>query len=74
MINSIFVNMPIEDLKRSVTFFTALGFTFNEQFTGEDSTCMIVGTNIYVMLVERQKFAGFINKPIADRTTTEAIL
>ena len=74
MINAIFVNMPIENLKRSVDFFTSLGFTFNPQFTAEDSTCMIVGPNIYVMLVERQKFAGFINKPIADKSTTEAIL
>lgn len=35
---------------------------------------MIVGSNIYVMLLEREKFAGFIDKPIADRSTTEAIL
>lgn len=70
----IFVNLPIENLKRSVDFFTGLGFTFNEQFTGEDSTCMIVTDSIYVMLVERAKFREFIDKEIAPRDTAEAIL
>lgn len=73
-VSAIFVNLPIENLKRSVDFFTALGFTFNKQFTSDDSTCMIVGDNIYVMLLEKAKFSGFIDKPIADRGTTEAIL
>lgn len=74
MINSIFVNLPIENLKRSVDFFTGLGFTFNSQFTSDESTCMIVNENIYVMLVEKEKFKSFIDKKIADRDSTEAIL
>jgi predicted lactoylglutathione lyase len=74
MITSIFVNLPIENLKRSVDFFTGLGFTFNEQFTSEDSTCMIINEHIYVMLLERARFAGFIEKEIAPRDTAEAIL
>ena len=74
MISSIFINLPVEKLTRSVEFFTALGFTFNEQFTDETSTCMLVGDNIFVMLVEHQKFSAFIDKPIAPSTSTEAIL
>jgi predicted lactoylglutathione lyase len=74
MINSIFVNLPIENLSRSVEFFSKLGFTFNEKFADEDSTCMILGENLNVMLLEKSKFAGFINKKIADTETTEAII
>ena len=74
MINSIFVNLPVKSLKTSVEFFTALGFKFNPQFTDETSTCMLVGENIYVMLLEHAKFAGFIDKPIAPSTSNEAIL
>ena len=74
MINAIFLNLPIENLKRSVDFFGALGFTFNEQFTGEDSTCMIIGPNMYAMLVERAKFSSFIEKPIADKSTVEMLI
>ena len=74
MINAIFVNLPIENLKRSVEFFSGLGFKFNEQFTDEKSTCMLVGENIYVMLVEHSKFKGFVKKPIASKDVIEAIL
>lgn len=74
MINSIFVNLPVENLKRSVEFFTQLGFKFNAQFTNEHSTCMIISHNIYAMLLEHEKFAAFIDKPIASKDTTEAIL
>jgi predicted lactoylglutathione lyase len=74
MLSSIFVNLPIENLKRSVEFFTELGFTFNPKFTDEQSTCMIVNDTVYVMLVEKEKFASFIEKKIAPRDTTEAIL
>jgi len=45
MINSIFVNLPVESLERSVDFFTGLGLKFNAQFTDETSTCMLVGDN-----------------------------
>lgn len=74
MINSIFVNLPIANLKRSVDFFSALGFSFNAQFTSEDTTCMVIGENMYAMLLERDKFAGFIDKPIADAKSSEVLL
>ncbi|MEN9751695.1 MAG: hypothetical protein RLZZ600_742 [Actinomycetota bacterium] len=74
MFNSIFVNLPVENLKRSVAFFTELGFTFNAQFTDETSTCMIVGDNLYVMLIEHAKFSGFVDKKIAPKDSVEAIL
>jgi len=73
MLNSIFVNLPVVSLKKSVEFFTELGFTFNAQFTDETSTCMIVNDKVYVMLVEHAKFSAFIDKPIAPSSTTEAI-
>ena len=74
MITSIFINMPIANLKRSVDFFTELGFTFNPQFTSEDTTCMLVGPNIFAMLLERDRFTGFIDKPVADSSSSEVIL
>ena len=74
MINSIFLNLPIKELKRSVDFFTGLGFTFNPQFTSEDTTCMIIGENMFAMLCEEAKFKNFLNKPIADPSTTEVLI
>jgi predicted lactoylglutathione lyase len=74
MNNSIFVNLPIEKLTHSVDFFTALGFTFNPQFTSEDSTCMVIGPEIYVMLLEKAKFSTFIDKPIAEKASIASLI
>lgn len=73
MVSSLFVNLPIANLKNSVEFFTGLGFTFNPQFTDEQSTCMIVNDNIFIMLLEQAKFESFIEKKIAPKDTAEAI-
>jgi predicted lactoylglutathione lyase len=74
MNNSIFVNLSVERLSTAVDFFTELGFTFNPQFTSEDSTCMVIGPNIFVMLLEKRKFSTFIDKPIADRDSVESLI
>lgn len=71
---NIFINLPIKDLKRSVAFFTKLGYTFNPQFSDEQSTSMIVGDNHYVMLLEEKRFTSFINKPLADTQQTTGSL
>jgi predicted lactoylglutathione lyase len=71
----IFVNLPVKDLKRSVDFFTRLGFTFNPQFTDDTATCMIVAEDIFVMLLTHPKFRTFVPNAIADATqATEAIV
>lgn len=71
----LFVNLPVADLKRSVDFFAALGFTFNPKFTDENATCMVVSEHIQVMLLVRPFFEGFTKKPVADaRAATEVLL
>jgi predicted lactoylglutathione lyase len=74
MNNSIFVNLPIENLGKSVEFFSELGFTFNSQFTSEDTTCVVVGENIFVMLLENARFSTFVDKPIASKNSVEALI
>jgi uncharacterized protein len=72
---SIFVNLPVADLERSVEFFTSLGFRFNADFTDLAATCMIVAENIFVMLLTREKFATFTPNPICDaRASTEVLI
>lgn len=71
----IFVNLPVKDLKRTVQFFTALGFKFDPKFTNDDATCMIVGENIFVMLLVEKFFKSFIDKPICDaKKSTEVLM
>lgn len=75
MTTKIFVNLPVKDLNRSVDFFTKLGFTFNPQFTDENATCMIIGEDIFVMLLVEKFFKSFTKKEICDTSkNTEAIL
>lgn len=71
----IFPNLPVEDLDRSVEFFTKLGFTFDPRFTDETATAMVVNDGASVMLLVKDRFADFTTKQLADpRTHTEAII
>ncbi len=75
MARKIFINLPVKDLDRSVGFFTALGFSFNPQFTDENATCMVVSDTIFVMLLVEPFFQGFTPKPVADaHAQTELLL
>lgn len=75
MATKIFVNLPVRSLDESVEFFTALGFSFNPQFTDENATCMVVADDIYVMLLTHDYFKTFTPKPICDaREGTEVLV
>ena len=74
-VSQIYVNLPVKDLTKSVEFFTKVGFEFNPQFTDENATCMVVGENIFVMLLVEEFFRTFTKKDIADATkSTEVIV
>lgn len=74
MTRQIFINLPIQNLKRSVDFFTSLGFGFNAQFTDEKATCMIVNDSAYIMLLVNEYFGTFIKKPLSDATKQTEVL
>ncbi len=74
MATKIFVNLPVKDLVRSIAFFTQLGFTFNPMFTDDTATCMIIGENIFAMLLTETRFKDFTKKEIADAHTTTEVL
>lgn len=74
MATKIFVNLAVQDLPRSVEFFTKLGYRFNPQFTDESATCMIVSDDIYVMLLTHEKFRMFTPNELADATKSTEVL
>ena len=75
MVKQIFVNLPVKDLNKTIEFFAKLGFKFNPKFTDKNATCMIVGENIFAMLLVEKLFKTFIKKEIADaHKTTESII
>jgi uncharacterized protein len=75
MARMIFPNLPVKDLDRSVAFFTKLCFSFDERFTDETATAMIVNEQATVMLLVESRFKDFTKKELVDATkATEAIL
>jgi predicted lactoylglutathione lyase len=74
MISSVFLNMPVLDVARSKEFFTTLGFSVNEQFSGSDNVCVVVNSSISLMLMNHEKFSAFIDKEVAPKTSSEVIL
>jgi predicted lactoylglutathione lyase len=74
MATQIFVNLPVKDLQRSVAFFRSLGFEFDPKFTNDQATCMMVGENIFVMLLVENFFKTFTEKAICDATKSTEVL
>ena len=68
---AMFVNLPVTDLERAKAFYTAVGFTLNPRFTDHNSACVIVEDgHSYFMLLVREFFQTFTDRPIADPATT----
>ncbi|GGU40762.1 VOC family protein [Streptomyces lavendofoliae] len=70
----IFVNLPVKDLGTSKTFWSELGYSFNEQFSDDRTACLVISDTIFVMLLTEPRFKDFTKKEIADASrSTEAI-
>lgn len=75
MATKIFVNLPVKDLKKSMAFFEALGYSFNPQFSDDTAACMVISEDIYSMLLTHEKFKDFTPNKIADaKASTEVIV
>lgn len=72
---NIFINLPVLSLEKSIDFFTELGFAFDPKFTDQYATCMVIGDNIFAMLIVPDYFRNFTKKGISNSfTSTEVIL
>jgi predicted lactoylglutathione lyase len=69
----LFLNLPVTDLAASRAFFAELGFEFNEKFCDDGAICMVVSEQAFVMLLQRDRFADFVTKPIADSSSETAL-
>jgi predicted lactoylglutathione lyase len=70
----LFLNLPVADLSASRKFFDGLGFGFDERFCEDQAAaCMVVSDQAYVMLLQRDRFAEFVTKPVADANEATAL-
>lgn len=72
---AIYVNLPIKNLAATREFWTALGFTFNEDFSDERALCLELKPDvIYAMLITHELYRTFTHRPIADGSTTQVLV
>ncbi|MGR3248690.1 MAG: VOC family protein [Paracoccus sp. (in: a-proteobacteria)] len=69
----IFINLPVHDVAASVSFYAALGFRQNQQFSGETAAAMEWG-QVAVMLLDRAFYATFTDKTIIDAKSESGVL
>lgn len=72
--SNIFVNLPVRDLEKSKDFFGELGYSFNPQFCDETAACMILGDNLFAMLLTHAKFQEFNPREICDSSKATEVL
>lgn len=65
MNKQIIINLPVKDLDKSKAFFSALGYSFNPQFSNENAAMMIIAEgSIHAMLTTESFFKTLIDKPL----------
>jgi predicted lactoylglutathione lyase len=73
MATNLFVNLPTDDLERAKEFYLALGADLNQQFTDDNAVCVAFDDNVFFMLIRRDFFQTFTDKPIADPQQTAQV-
>jgi len=72
---SIWINLPVKDVKKSKAFFEAIGFTLNPNFGMETSASFLIGdAKVVMMLFPEEDFKGFVRHEISDTNKGSEIL
>ena len=74
MHKQIFVNLAVNDLPRSRAFFESLGMRIDPKFTNDQAACVVLGENIYAMLLVKDFFKTFTSKPLSDASKQTEVL
>ena len=74
MSRMIFVNLPVQDLERSKTFYEAIGFRNEPKFSNEAAAMMVLSDTISVMLLTHPFYSTFTSKPIADANAGSQVI
>lgn len=74
--SKLYINLPVENLQRSIAFYQALGFVQNLDFSDEKAAAMTLDDSLSVMLLTRDFFVRFVpaGKVISDSHTTTEVL
>jgi uncharacterized protein len=70
MSTNLFISLPVRDLERSKAFYLALGASFKPELSDDNGVCVAWDDNVFFMMITRDFFATFTDKPIADPKET----
>ncbi|MFD9740519.1 VOC family protein [Umezawaea sp. NPDC059074] len=62
----IYVNLPVNDLDASTSFYVALGGVPNPQFTDETSAQFALSEAVIVQVMTHEQFGRFTSRPVAS--------
>lgn len=72
---SVFINLPVADVPRAQSFFEGLGFRADPRFSSEDrAACIAFSDTVSAMLLRREAFKAFANKPLANTATLASVI
>jgi predicted lactoylglutathione lyase len=71
---TIFISLPVSDLKASVAFYEAIGFRNNPRFTDETAACMVWSEAINFMLLTHAKWRTFTSRPMPPKGASGVML
>lgn len=74
MNKQIYLNLPVADVAKSKTFFQALGYSLNPQFSDDTGACIVISETIFVMLCPHTKFREFTPKAVCDTSKAVEVL
>lgn len=66
MESKIFINLPVKDISRSMEFFRAIGYSFDERFCDKSSACLVISDTIYAMLLTEDKMKEVMPQDVVD--------
>lgn len=74
MPRTITISLPVTDLTAAKVFYTAIGFTFDPQCSGDNGALMVASETISVMLLPYDTWRTFTTRPICPSTASEVAL
>ncbi len=66
----IFVNLPVADVDVARAFYSALGFTFNDQYAEPSSVFAVLDDNIVAALLQKDAYTAMLHTAGGSSTPT----
>jgi len=74
MAHSIFINLAISDLKRSMEFYAGIGCVNIPEYTDDTAAAMQWNEHVVIMIMLRERFSSFSTRVVNDPAVSTSVL